>query len=122
MGTDIVKSGLIDRVALAFSGLCLVHCFVTAVALATVSTVGGVLGSPMIHEVGLALAVVLGIVALGNGIVKHGRLLPLSIGAIGIAIMAAALALPHGDLELLATMVGVILLAAGHFFNRLASA
>lgn len=121
MRADIVKGGVIDRVALAFSGLCVVHCFVTALTLATLSTVGGVLGSPIIHEVGLALAIVLGIVALGNGIMNHGRLLPLSIGGIGIAIMAAALALPHGGFELLATMVGVLLLAGGHFLNRLAS-
>lgn len=120
MRTETVRSGLIDRVAMAVSGLCLVHCLVTAVALGTLSTIGGALGSPVIHEVGLALAVVLGIIALGNGIVNHRQRLPLLIGAAGIGVMAVALALPHGGLELVATMVGVVLLACGHFLNRLA--
>ena len=119
--TEIVKGGLIDRVAVAVSGLCLVHCFVTALAVATLSTVGGVLGSPIVHEVGLALAIALGIVALGNGVKNHGRVLPLSIGGLGIGIMAAALVLPHGGIEMAVTIVGVILLAGGHFLNRLAS-
>lgn len=122
MRTEFVKGGLADRIALAVSGLCLVHCFVTALALATLSTVGGVLGSPLVHEVGLALAVILGIVALGNGIMNHGRFLPLAVGALGIGTMAAALAMPHGGVEMLTTIVGIVLLASAHFLNRLASA
>ncbi len=121
MSAEVGRSGAIDRVAIAVSGFCLVHCFVTALVFATFSTLGGVLGSPIIHEVGLGLAVVLGIVALGNGIMKHKRLLPLAIGGLGLGLMAAALVLPHGNFEMLLTVLGVILLASAHFLNRLAS-
>ena len=109
-----------DRIAMTLSGLCLVHCLVTALLFGTLSTVGGLLGSPLIHEVGLALALLLGIVALGNGIRQHGRFLPPSIGGLGIGAMTAALTLPHGGSEMVATMLGVALLATGHYLNRLA--
>lgn len=117
----MIKGGTVDRVAMAISGLCLVHCFVTAIAFGTLSTVGGLLGSPIVHEVGLGVAMVLGILALGNGIVTHGQFLPLAIGGLGVGVMVAALAMPHGSLEIAITIVGVMLLAGGHFLNRLAS-
>jgi hypothetical protein len=120
LNTGVVENGTMDRVAMTLSGLCLVHCLTTALLLGTLSTLGGMLGSPIIHEVGLALAIVLGVFALGNGILQHGRFLPPSIGGLGIGAMTAALALPHGGSEVVATMIGVALLATGHFLNRLA--
>lgn len=120
MNAQIARNGTMDRVAMTLSGLCLVHCLATALLLGTLSTVGGMLGSPLIHEVGLALAIILGVIALGNGIITHGRFLPPSIGALGIGAMTAALTLPHGGSEMVATMLGVVLLATGHFLNRLA--
>ncbi len=120
MTASIVKNGTMDRVAMTLSGLCVVHCLVTALLFGTLSTVGGLLGSPLIHEAGLVLALVLGVVALGNGIRQHGRFLPPSIGGVGIGAMTAALTLPHGGSEMVATMLGVVLLATGHFLNRLA--
>jgi hypothetical protein len=120
LNTSIARNGTLDRVAMTLSGLCLVHCLATALLLGTLSTVGGLLGSPVIHEVGLVLALGLGVVALGNGILTHGRFLPPSIGGLGIGVMAAALTLPHGGFEMMATMLGVALLATGHYLNRLA--
>jgi hypothetical protein len=115
-----LKNGTMDRVAMTLSGLCVVHCLATALLVGTLSTVGGLLGSPIIHEAGLALAIILGVLALGNGIAAHGRFLPPSIGGLGIGAMTAALTLPHGGSEIVATMLGVGLLATGHFLNRLA--
>lgn len=120
MNAQIARNGVMDRIAMTVSGLCLVHCLATALLLGTLSTVGGMLGSPIVHEVGLALAIILGVFALGNGIVEHGRFLPPSIGGLGIGAMTAALTLPHGGSEMVATMLGVVLLATGHFLNRLA--
>ncbi len=120
MNASTLKNGTMDRVAMTLSGLCLVHCLTTALLLGTLSTVGGLLGSPIIHEAGLVLALGLGVVALGNGILQHGRFLPPSIGGLGIGAMTAALTLPHGGSEMVATMIGVALLATGHFLNRLA--
>ena len=107
----------LDRVAIALSGLCVAHCLVTAVLLALMSAAGGVLGSPIVHEAGLAVAIVLAAVALGRGALAHGRLLPTAIGSLGIGVMGGALTLPHGGSETLGTVIGVALLAGAHLLN-----
>jgi MerC mercury resistance protein len=117
--TRALSSGLLDRMAIGLSGLCLVHCLGTALILGTVSSLGGALGSHWVHEGGLAIAIVLGAVALGRGVMVHGRFLPPSIGGLGLGMMAGALNLPHDGGEVTATVLGVIALAIGHYLNRL---
>jgi hypothetical protein len=109
-----------DRYAIGLSGLCLVHCIATAVLLAVVSTAGGLL-HPAIHEIGLVLAIGFGVLALGRGIVSHGYMMPAAVGAFGLGMMAGALTLDHGTDEILATLVGVAILALGHDLNRRAT-
>jgi hypothetical protein len=111
----------LDAMAMGLSGLCLVHCVATAVLLAFVSAAGGILGAPIIHEVGLSLAMLLGAVALGRGILEHGFLMPSAIGGLGLGVMAGALTLPHDGSEALATVFGVMILALGHRLNVMAS-
>ena len=111
----------LDRIAVGLSGLCLVHCVATAVLLGLVSAASGMLGAPIIHEVGLTLAMLLGSFALGKGIVEHGFMLPPAIGALGIGVMAGALTLPHDGSEAMYTVVGVLILALGHRLNTLAA-
>jgi hypothetical protein len=111
----------LDGIAMGLSGLCLVHCVATAVLLAFVSAAGGILGAPIIHEVGLSLAMLLGAVALGRGILEHGFMMPSAIGGLGLGVMAGALTLPHDGSEALATVFGVMILALGHRLNVMAS-
>jgi hypothetical protein len=111
----------LDRLAIGLSGICLVHCVGTAVFLATLSTFGGFLGAPWIHEVGLSLAMALGAIALGRGIVDHGFMMPSCVGGLGLGVMAGALTMPHDGTEALFTMVGVGILALGHDLNRRAA-
>jgi len=107
---------------MALSGLCLVHCVATAVLLALVASAGGVLGQPIIHEVGLVLAMILGAVALGRGFVEHRYPLPLMVGIAGLTTMAIALTMREGGFEPLLTILGVATLALGHRLNQLAVA
>ncbi|GAA4760503.1 hypothetical protein GCM10023219_00180 [Stakelama sediminis] len=107
----------IDRIAIALSGLCLVHCIASAVLLALLASAGALL-DPHIHETGLALAIVLGVIGLGRGILTHGQMLPLVFGAFGLGVMAGALSIPHGPEETIFTLLGVTFLAAGHELNR----
>lgn len=111
----------LDQVAIGLSGLCLVHCLATAVLLGLLSAAGGFLGNPIIHEVGLSLAMVLGAIALGRGVAVHGFMMPSAIGALGLGIMAGALTLPHDGGEALYTVIGVGMLALGHRLNYLAA-
>ena len=121
MFANSTSSGAIDRAAIALSGLCLVHCLASAVLLAVLASAGGLLLSPVIHEVGLVLAILLGIVALGRGIVQHGFMMPAAVGGLGLGVMCGALSLPHDSGEILYTLLGVAILALGHDLNRRAT-
>jgi len=106
---------------MGLSGLCLVHCLATAVLLGLLSAAGGFLGAPIIHEVGLTLAMILGSIALVLGILEHGFMMPSAIGGLGLGVMAGALTLPHDGTEALYTVVGVMILALGHRLNAMAA-
>jgi hypothetical protein len=111
----------LDRIAMGLSGLCLVHCVATAVLLGLLASAGGFLGSPVIHEVGLTLAMMVGAFALGRGVLEHGFMLPSAIGALGLGVMAGALSLPEGGHEPIYTVIGVMILALGHRLNVMAT-
>jgi hypothetical protein len=110
-----------DGLGLGIAGLCLVHCLATSIFLAIFAAAGGALLHPAIHEIGLVLAIGFGTLALGQGILRHGFVLPASIGALGIGMMAGALTLPHGGIEVFYTVLGVGVLGLGHLLNQRAS-
>ena len=105
---------------MALSGLCAVHCVATAVLLGLLASAGGLLGQPLIHEVGLTLAMILGAIALGRGVREHGLYLPSAVGATGLCIMAYAMSLHETGYEPVFTIVGVSVLALGHRLNLIA--
>ena len=107
-----------DRIAIALSGLCLVHCLATAILVAMIASAGGMLLNPAIHEIGLMVAIGLGIVSLGRGIVDHGFMMPSAVGGLGLGVMGGALTLPHDGAEVVYTIIGVAILALGHDLNR----
>jgi hypothetical protein len=111
----------LDRIAMGLSGLCLVHCVATAVLLGLLASAGGLLGSPIIHEVGLMLAMVFGSIALLRGIFEHGFMMPSAIGGLGLGVMAGALTLPHDGTEAAYTVIGVLIVALGHRLNAMAA-
>ena len=112
----------LDRLAIGLSGLCAVHCVASAVLVALAASAGGLLLNPLIHEIGLVIAIVLGAAALGWGILRHGYMMPAAVGAFGLGIMAGAIQLPHdGGAETFWTIVGVALLALGHDLNHRAT-
>ena len=111
----------LDRMAITLSGLCLVHCLATAVLLGLLSAAGGMLGAPIIHEVGLTLAMMLGALALGRGVYEHGFMMPSAVGGLGLGVMAGALTMPHDGGEAMFTVLGVSVLALGHQLNRIAA-
>ena len=116
-----LSGGRLDRIAMGLSGLCVVHCVATAILLGLLASAGGFLGSPLIHEVGLTFAIMIGAIALGRGIFEHGFMLPSAIGGLGLGVMAGALSLPHDGREPIYTVVGVMIVALGHRLNVLAS-
>ena len=113
-----VRSGSIDRLAIGLSGLCVVHCIASAVFVAVLASAGGLLLDPIVHEVGMMMALVLGVAGLGRGILDHGFMLPAAIGSLGLGIMAGALTLDHGGTTTIWSVAGVLILALGHDLNR----
>lgn len=107
-----------DGLGLSIAGLCLLHCLITMVLLTALASAGGALLNPMIHEGGLGLAILLGVLALGKGFRAHGLFMPAFIGALGIGMMGGALTLPHGAMEIAWTVIGVVCLGLGHLLNH----
>ena len=118
MFAEAARSGAMDRVAIALSGLCLVHCLASAIFVAMLASAGGLLLDPIVHEIGLMLAIGLGIVTLGRGIVDHGFMMPSAVGGLGLGVMSGSLMIEHGASSTLYTIVGVSILALGHDLNR----
>jgi hypothetical protein len=114
----VIRSGGIDRLAIGVSGFCLVHCVASAVMIAVLASAGGVLLDPVFHEVGMMVALVLGVLGLGRGIRRHGFMLPAVIGSLGLGVMAGALTLEHGGVTTIYSIAGVLILALGHDLNR----
>ena len=113
-----IKSGQLDRWAIGLSGLCLAHCIASAVALTFLASFGGALLHPAFHEVGLMLAMTLGAIALGRGVMDHGYALPAYVGSLGLGVMAGAMTFPHDGSEAVFSVLGVLIVALGHDLNR----
>jgi hypothetical protein len=107
----------LDGVGVLLSGLCAVHCLLGLLLVSLLGLGGQFLLSPEIHRVGLALAVAVGLVTIGLGALRHGRLEPLLLGACGIALMALAVIAGHGPQEAALTISGVALVAFAHIRN-----
>lgn len=103
---------------MTLSGLCAVHCVASAMLATVLGLAGGILLNPLFHEVGLMLAIVIGVIALGRGVLEHGFMMPAAIGGLGLGIMAGALTLPHGGTGSVYAVLGVAILALGHDLNR----
>lgn len=107
----------LDRVGVFLSGMCALHCVIGLVLVPVLGLGGGAFLAPEIHEVGLALAILVGVVTIGIGALRHGRMGPLIIGGAGITLMASALAVGHGPAEAALTIAGVGLVAYAHIRN-----
>jgi hypothetical protein len=121
MHQHAVPTSRLDRIAMGISGLCLVHCIGTAILVGLLASASGFLGRPVIHEVGLSLAMMIGAFALGRGFLEHGFMLPAAVGALGLGVMAGALTLPEGGHEPIYTVLGVMIVALGHRLNIIAT-
>jgi hypothetical protein len=120
MASRPLPTSRLDRIAMTLSGLCAVHCVATAILLGLLASAGGMLGNPIIHEVGLTLAMILGATALGRGVREHGFLLPSVVGLCGLGIMAFGMTLHESGYEPAVTILGVSVLALGHRLNMMA--
>ena len=106
-----------DHLGIGVAALCAAHCITTAIVVTALASFAGVFLNPAIHEFGLVIAIVLGFFALGHGVMRHGYMMPFATGCFGLGIMAGTLSLPHGDVEMAANLIGLMVLALGHDLN-----
>lgn len=107
----------LDHVGIGLAGLCALHCLATLVVISTLGLGGHFLLDDNIHRVGLLLALGLAAAAIGRGFVRHRQVLPFGVASAGLALMAAALLIPHGANEFLLTLLGVACVSTGHLLN-----
>lgn len=107
----------LDRAGILLSGLCAIHCLVGLLLVTALGLGGELLLSPEIHRVGLGLAIAVGLVTIGLGALRHGRVLPLVVAGAGLSLMGSALAVGHGPMEAVLTILGVALVASAHVMN-----
>jgi hypothetical protein len=102
---------------MSLSALCGLHCVATTLLVGVMASFSALLESPLIHEGGLVLAIIFGAIALGAGALRHGWMLPVAVGSLGLGVMAGALTRPHGPQETAYTILGVVILGLGHLLN-----
>lgn len=108
----------LDQVGIGLAGLCAVHCLATLLVISALGLGGHFfLFDPAIHRIGLALALAVAAIAIGWGLLRHGRMLPFAVAVAGLGLMAFALVVPHGADEFVLTLAGVALVSLGHLLN-----
>lgn len=107
-----------DQLAMGLSGLCLIHCLASTVLFASIASASVVLENHLFHEIGLVIAIGFALVTLLAGVLSHGYMMPFAVGCFGLGMMGGALSRPHDGSEVLATMIGVAVVALGHDLNR----
>ncbi|WP_172593153.1 MerC domain-containing protein [Altererythrobacter sp. B11] len=108
----------LDRLGMAVSSLCLVHCLALPVLTALLPFFAAELpGDEWIHPLLLGLALPVTGLALLRGWLRHRLARPAALGAAGLAIIASALLAPHGVAESALTVVGGLLVVWAHVLN-----
>ncbi|MEO0690168.1 MAG: MerC domain-containing protein [Pseudomonadota bacterium] len=107
----------LDHFGVGLAGLCALHCVATVLIVSGLGIGSHFLLAHEIHEFGLLLAVIVAAVAIGWGAWHHRRLGPVLVACVGLAIMASALFVGHGSEEAALTIVGVVIVSAGHLMN-----
>lgn len=115
-------SSLLDSLAIALSGLCLVHCLALPVLIALFPLLSvNLVDHETFHQIILIAVVPTTAIALASGYRRHQRLLVAVLGISGVAALAfAAFALhaahAHG-METWVTVAGGLILASAHVLN-----
>lgn len=109
----------LDRLGMATSALCAVHCAATALLMGALSAVGaGSLGNPWVEGLFLTASVVLGAVSLGHAVTRHRSLQPMLWFVAGLVMLLVVRPLAPGDLaEVAAVALGALCVVRAHWKN-----
>ena len=114
------SAGLLDRTAIALSGLCVLHCLAMPLVLLLLPFLGQ-LTDGHFHLQMLIVVVPVSTIALSLGYRRHRRLAVLAAGAAGLLLLFVGGTWMHYEIGIIAdratTIAGSLLLASAHFYN-----
>ena len=118
----MLLSKYLDRVAIALSTICIVHCLAMPVLIAVLPVAAlAVGGDGHFHSLMLWFVVPTSVLGFGLGLRVHRRIDIVAMGAAAIAALAAAALWGHSawdpSLEVTANVAASVLLAAAHWRN-----
>ena len=119
IATDAPSTSLKDSFGVICSSLCLAHCLLLPMLLATgaLGTAGALLASEQTHLMLLVPVVLLAVMSFPGGYRRHGSVLPSALGLAGLTGLVLALLLGEAT-ETLLTSIGAGLLIIAHLKNR----
>jgi hypothetical protein len=114
------SSSLLDRAAIALSGLCVLHCLAMPFVLLALPFLGQ-LTEGHFHLQMLVVVVPVSSIALGLGFWRHRRISVMVAGGVGLLLLFVGGTWMHNEVGILAdratTIAGSLLLASAHFYN-----
>jgi hypothetical protein len=118
----MLVSRYFDRIAIALSTVCIVHCLAMPFVIALLPVAALTVGSDgHFHSLMLWFVVPTSVLGFGLGVRAHWRFDSLVLGAIAIAVLAAAALTGHDNwdpsIETLVNVGASVLLAVAHWRN-----
>ena len=114
------SAGLMDRTAIALSGLCVLHCLAMPLLLLALPFLGQ-LTAGHFHLQMLIVVVPVSTIALSLGFRRHRRLSVMVAGGAGLLLLVIGGTWMHTEVGIVAdratTIAGSLLLASAHFYN-----
>lgn len=114
-----VATPWLDRLGMATSTLCAIHCAATALLMGALSAVGASgLGDAWVEATFLTASVVLGGLSLGQAIRRHRSVQPALWFAVGLLFLLLLRPLTESDLaEVAAVAAGTLCIVRAHWIN-----
>jgi hypothetical protein len=118
----ILSRHLFDQIAIALSGVCIVHCLAVPILVAFLPLAAVSLGSEShFHSLMLWFVVPTSVVGFGLGLHAHRHIGIVLLGAFGVAVLAAAALWGHtawaSSVEVGVSVLGSLVLAVAHWLN-----
>lgn len=120
VNSALKATAMLDKVAVALSGLCLLHCLALPLLLLALPALNEFSGGHL-HAQVLVVAIPVSIVAFAIGFRRHGNRYVLGFGILGILLLVTGGTVAHtyygpvADRSL--TIAGALVLAVTHYFN-----
>jgi hypothetical protein len=120
--TQMLLSRYFDRIAIALSTICIVHCLAMPLLLAVLPIAAFTFGGDgHFHSLMLWVVVPTSVLGFGLGVRLHRRLDIVLLGVVAIGALAAAAQWGHSrwdpSVEVLVNVAASVLLAAAHWRN-----